>query len=160
MFSSKCTQSEYWSCFATTSSIEFKTRNILDLCSGDRPEKSPIPPCGDLKVEALTDITIRVSNSSLHAGASSISLDIPLNLRCRIQGMLVRSCLIRRLQPTCSPQRVGINACTTPSQSRAFHQTPYMGARPGMPNHYETLGIETSATPQEVKKYDMTQSSN
>jgi len=72
--------------------------------------------------------------------------------------MLVRSCLIRRLQPTCPPSQkvhvhIGVNACTTPSQWRAFHQTSRMGARPGMPNHYETLDIPTSATPTEVKKY-------
>ena len=71
--------------------------------------------------------------------------------------MLVRSCLIRRLQPICLPQRThaAIDSCTTPSKCRAFHQTSHMGARPGMPNHYETLGIPTSATPTEVKKYDI-----
>lgn len=36
---------------------------------------------------------------------------------------------------------------------RAFHQTPRMKASPSMPNHYETLGVPTDASPSDVKKY-------
>jgi len=35
---------------------------------------------------------------------------------------------------------------------RAFHQTPHMMASPTMPNHYETLGVPTDASPKDVKK--------
>jgi DnaJ-class molecular chaperone len=35
---------------------------------------------------------------------------------------------------------------------RAFHQTPRMMASPTMPNHYETLGVPTDASPTDVKK--------
>lgn len=52
--------------------------------------------------------------------------------------MLVRSRLLRRLQPTC------------PKQDRAFHQTPRTSASP---NHYDTLGIPSDASPTDVKKY-------
>ena len=36
---------------------------------------------------------------------------------------------------------------------RAFHQTPRMKASPSMPNHYETLGVPTDASPSDVKKF-------
>ena len=39
---------------------------------------------------------------------------------------------------------------------RAFHQTPHMKASPTMPNHYETLGVPTDASPTDVKKYEET----
>jgi hypothetical protein len=35
---------------------------------------------------------------------------------------------------------------------RTFHQTLRMTASPSMPNHYETLGVPTDASPTDVKK--------
>jgi hypothetical protein len=72
-------------------------------------------------------------------------------LRCRIQGMLMRSCLLRRLQPICYKQTLSASTA-----QRAFHQTPRTMASPTMPNHYETLGVPTDASPTDVKKYEHT----
>jgi hypothetical protein len=127
------------------------------LCSVNRPYDLRHRPRSISKSKPALTSPFALRTRACNTGACWVSLHIPLDLRCRIQGMLVRSCLIRRLQPTCPPQRThaGINTCLAPSQCRAFHQTPHIRARPGMPNHYETLDIPTNATPKDVKKYDI-----
>lgn len=100
----------------------------------DEALTSPLVPCRPRKSPNVKGQTLLSHSNNA------------LNLRCRIYGMLARSCLLRRLQPPCSRQ-------PTPSAllQRTFHQTAYPRAS-HMPNHYETLDLPTHATPAEIKK--------
>ena len=67
--------------------------------------------------------------------------------QCVLQGMIVRSCLLKqRTAQTCpllAFPSIGI---------RHFQQSFHHRDDHGMPNHYETLDLPTNASPAEIKK--------
>lgn len=71
--------------------------------------------------------------------------------QCQIQGMIVRSCPSRRAtQQSCAHLQPAIRSL----RLRQFHSSSSRRDEYGLPNHYETLELETNASPAEVKKYE------